>query len=189
MSLNAVKPSTMSYKNLLSFIACCVAFSAHTAEGRTKTAKFTISGGQTVECPVTDGGPLPAEKGPFKVDVAGLTTDRVDGDLVLKFVFGVTVQGTMELSRVRVQDVSGPDAVTLVDDKNPKIAKNQWSGYAKPVRLSASTTPWLFDGKPTIKVFQVTITSPDHSEIILYQPAWYSREAKTQLLKLLGKNG
>ncbi len=151
---------------------------------------FKISGGQTVKCPITDAGPIPAESGPYKMKVAGFLLHREpDGrNPTLTFTFGFEVQKTATLTHVTVEDVSDDKAVLLVDDTNPKVETAYWKGNAAAVGVSKKSTPWVFDKKPTIKIFRLTIDSRDNPEVILYQPAWYPAQSKAQIVQWATKN-
>lgn len=180
----------MPFKNLLVLLSLCVAVCSQAAES-SKMVEFKIAGGQVVKCPATDAGPLPAESGPYKMEVAAFMTgqDESKQHTFLIFTFGISVQKKGKPTHIRVEDVSDESAVTLVDDKSPKIEKKYWRGDAAPLMVQESSTPWVFDGKPTIRVFRVTISAKDGPDVVLYQPAWYSAQAKSQIARLVKKNG
>ena len=153
-------------------------------------AEFKIAGGQTVKCAVTDAGPLPAESGFYKMVGAGfaLGPDSSGKHMALIFAFNLNVDKKGKPTHVLVEDVSGNSAITMVDDKSPKIEKG-WSGRAKPITISESSTPWIFDNKPTIIIFKVTISAKDTPDLVLYQPASYPAQMKAAVAEFAKKNG
>ena len=153
--------------------------------------EFKIAGGQIVKCPATDVGPLPAENGPYKMEVAAFMTgqDETGKHTFLIFTFGLTVQKKGKPAHITVEDVTDAAAVMMVDDKGPKIEKKYWRGDAAPLMVQEASTPWVFDQKPTIRIFRVTISAKDTPDVVLYQPAWYSAQAKSQIARMAKKNG
>lgn len=175
--------NTMRTLRLLAAILC-TAVGLRGAEG-TRPMVFTITGGQSVQCLVTDSGPLPAEHGPYRVEVAGigLSQDAHGGTLSLIFTFGLRVAGPNAPGHIVVEDVSGDRAVTLVDDRNPDVEKGYWRRNAAPLPLSRQSAPWMFDGKPTFKVYRITISGKDSLPVVLFQPAWYPRQWKAVVVR------
>jgi hypothetical protein len=148
-----------------------------------RLVEFKIAGGQTVQCPATDAGPLPARSGPYQMEVAAFMTGKAgDGKPPsLTFTFGLSVENNAAPARIRVEDVTDEAAILLVDDREPKLVKKYWRGDAAPTPVSEQSTPWIFDPKTTIRVFKVTISARNAPDVILYQPAWYSAQAKRQI--------
>ena len=148
-----------------------------------KMVDFKIAGGQTVKCPITDSGPLPAEGGPYRVEEAGLAMGRDESGehTFLIRTFGITVGRGGTPSHITVEDVTDDTAVLMVDDKDPKIVKGYWKGHASPLTLSEDSTPWIFDDKPTIKIYRITISAKNTPDVILYQPSWYAAQVKRSI--------
>ncbi len=170
-------------------LAFVTAVAAHAATA--KMAEFKIAGGQTVKCAVTDAGPLPAESGPYKMVGAGfaLGPDSSGKHMALIFAFDLTVDKKGKPTHVLIEDVSGSSAVAMVDDPSPKIEKKSWSGSAKPTTISETSTPWIFEDKPTIMIFKVTISAKDTKDVVLYQPAYYPAQMKAAVAAFAKKNG
>jgi hypothetical protein len=161
------------------------------ADDTTRMIEFKIAGGKTVACPTTDAGPLPAENGPYRVNVAGIALGR-DADrknAFLIFTFRLSVGSKGELKRVVVEDVSGESAVTLVDDRSPKVGAGTWKGNAAPLILSRKSTPWVFQNRPTIKVFRITVSAKNSADVVLFQPTWYPRQVKVGIVQFAKENG
>jgi hypothetical protein len=153
--------------------------------------EFKIAGGQAVTCPVTETGPLPAESGPYKMVTAGfaLGPDPTGKHLALIFGFDVNVNPKGKPTRVLIEDVSGDVASTMVDDSNPKVEKKNWSANAKPILISETSTPWIFENTSTIKVFKVTVSAKDTPDVVLYQPAFYPAQMKAAIAAFAKKKG
>lgn len=114
--------------------------------------------------------------------------DESEKHIFLIFTFGMTVQKQGKPTHITIEDVSDEKVVMLVDDKSPKIEKKYWKGYAAPLMVLESSTPWVFDEKPTIKIFRVSISAKDVPDVILYQPAWYAAQVKKPLAIMAKKN-
>ena len=150
---------------------------ATTAFAETKV--YTILGDQKVKAKVQDGMPLPAEKSGITIEGAGFALG--EGKLVWAFDF----TSKKSLTKVLVEDVSGKNAITLVDDAAPKLDGDHWKGDAAPVSLSKSGCPWLFESGDTTKVFRFTVTLQGTPEpVIIFQPAVYPEETKRQLRQM-----
>jgi hypothetical protein len=75
----------------------------------------------------------------------------------------------------------------LVDDRAPKIAKNQWKGDSRTLPLNTEHFPWMFDGSTTKKLFRITVATKDQGEIILEQPATYYAGVKKLMIQVTPK--
>ena len=172
----------MLRKPLLVFLSLAITLSAFAAAASRMT-EFKIAGGQTVKCPITDEGMLPAESGPYKMEVAAIMLGKVEDQNItfITFTFGIDVSRKGKPTRIVVLDVSGEKEITLVDDPSPKIEKKYWKGDAKPLVVDENSTPWIFEKKPTTKVFKIIISAKDTADVIMYQPALYSVDFKRQI--------
>jgi hypothetical protein len=175
---------------LLILLGFLTSLSAVGAEHRVLLMPFKILDGQTVECPVTMSGPLPAESGPYKVVGAGFgLAKNADGGVSLAFGFDVVVADTGKPTRIVVEDVTGATPEVLVDDPHPQLVNGRWSGNAEPVVVADGSPPWLFDRKATIKVYRFTLSAKDRADTVLYQPASFSLQTKAAIVQMArGKN-
>jgi hypothetical protein len=143
------------------------------------TKEYTILGDQKVSAKVQDGMPLPQEKSGITVEGAGFALGEG------KLIWGFDFTSKKAPTRVVIEDVSGKNAVVLVDDSSPELKDHSWSGNATPLSLSKSDCPWLFESGDTTKVFRFTITLKGKSEpVVIYQPAVYPEAAKQQLRQM-----
>lgn len=146
----------------------------------TKTIQVRIAEGKTISATVDERGPFPAEDATVKVEVAGILVrfreDRKEPQLVWNFSFRAKV--SQPITRVRIDDVTEDPVVGLIGDNQPTLKGNLWSGTAQPIAISKETIPWLYDSKPLIKVFRLTVQYDDGSEAILHQLSWYPASFK-----------
>lgn len=155
------------------------------AESGSRSGKFEISGGQTISCQVADAGPFPAaEWGPYKMNVAAFAAVPDDNNnTFLVYTFGLYIQKKAKPTHITVEDVSDEKAVTLVDDKKPQIGKKYWRFDTAPSYVADEKAHWLFDlEKETVRIFRITISAKDVADVILYQPARYSADAKNRIV-------
>lgn len=150
------------------FLLPLLALAASLAEAKTKS--FTILGGTKIAAEVERGVPLPAVGRGVRVEIAGYFLR----DHKLHYAFGFS--GRPELAGVLVEDVTGPQAVTLVEDSSPVLStvlgNGYWKGESAGFALDRGTLPWFFANVATTKVFRFTIRMADGSpDLVLYQPA------------------
>jgi hypothetical protein len=159
--------------SFLLFLICLAAVAS------AKPQQFIVLGGEKIIAEVEEGVPLPAESRGVKIEVAGF--EIIEGRLV--FTFGLST--TLEVTRVFIEDVSGSEAVALVEDPSPVLNDGYWRGDAKPLSLSKSGVPWVWQRGDTTKVFRFTVgVRGAERPIILNQPAVYSGSVKKQLRKM-----
>lgn len=143
---------------------------------------FIVAGGKTVALPVTDSGPIPAENQSFKIEMAGFTVRPAEDNpsqAVLTWQFALTAKSSQTLERVVVEEVAPSDIEkSFVEDRVPLLKGKTWSRTAQPLLASRTSTPWLYTDKASIYVFRFTIKAPGEPDIVLYQPAWFSKSAK-----------
>jgi hypothetical protein len=155
---------------------------------------FRIAGGKYIRLPVTDAGSVPAENRKVRIDEAGILMSAASDDPDWQFgvtdsdeprlawKFGFTAKSLRNLEYVKVHEVApSDDAVSLVADLNPVLTDGYWSSKVAGVPIGTQTTPWLYKRKASIFVFRFTIKERNRKPFVLYQPAWFSAEAKALL--------
>lgn len=148
-----------------------------------KDVPFVIAGGQVIQHPITDGGPLPAENEFFKIEAAGLAFSRDQGNPTLRWVFGMTGKKGQKVDRVLIEMVAPHDpALVLVDDKNPSFKGRNWSASTIPFPATKDKTPWLYQPNASVFVFRFTISVSGQTDQILFQPTWFSARMKAALV-------
>jgi len=77
-------------------------------------------------------------------------------------------QKTTHLTRVRIDDATTNPPIQLVDDKDPKLKKNNlWAGDSSQIALNPQNFPWMFDGKKQQRVVRITVSSPENGRVQL----------------------
>jgi hypothetical protein len=87
---------------------------------------------------------------------------------------------------VTVADVTGSKPVPLLRDESPVIDGIEWSRLSGLVEASPRAIPWLYDPGATLRVFRFDIAEVSGSTSVLYQPTYFTRQAKEGILYLLG---
>jgi hypothetical protein len=149
---------------------------------------FKLAGGQIVNLPVTDDGPLPAENYLVKIEVAGFSLMPADSAATstLTWTFAFKSKRGMKLEAVTVEQVY-PDTVgvELVKDTTPSMTDRTWHGDAEPLPMTAGSTQWLFESGRSTFVFKITIKAKGFDPVVLYQPSWFGEESKRTFRKIL----
>jgi hypothetical protein len=123
----------------------------------------------------------------MKMEAAGLTTSRLPSGAALAYAFMFSLKRPIQMTRIRVEDVTDKQPVLLVDDRAPKIADNRWTGDTRAVSMTPKHFPWMFDGSTTKKLFRITVSTKDQGEITLEQPATYDAVAKRWMIQITPK--
>lgn len=156
----------------------------------TVMAPFTLGGGDVVTLPVTDRGPLPARGGGYGMEFVGpLIGPLASGSKVpaLTWSFSISARIGARCQEILVEEVSGKAPVVVARLQNPVLDTGIVQLSSSTREVSEATAPWLFERGPTIKVFRITFAGPEGRNVILHQPAWYSREAKAGLLETINR--
>jgi hypothetical protein len=149
---------------------------------------FTVAGGQTIELPIAPGGALPTENADVKIEVTGFVLKSQEREIV--YTFGFTEKKRETPRSVRVEDVTGPTAELLVEDKSPQLdAHGYWKGSATPRKRGDAGLSWLNEAGDTTKVFRFTIVTADERELVMHQASVWSGDSKTLLRQLLNEKG
>ena len=183
----SAKMKRHSMKCLILTILCffILPVSAHALE---KLYEMKTSEGITVQLPVTDAGPIPTENKVAKIEVAGFGILKQNNKPLLYWSFGLTLKEDKMLKLIRVSDVTPEsETIVLINDDTPIIEKNYWEKSLEPKEINRENFPWLYQAKPTIKLFKFTIEL-EGQQTELYQLAWYSRQAKAKVIQYIKKN-
>jgi hypothetical protein len=147
---------------------------------------FHIAGGRVLQLPVTDGGPIPAEKNGIKIQVAGFVIGPSASNPAvpaLTWRFAFSAKTDQQLEQVVVEEVGTSDSAKLMlSDNQPQLEKGSWVGGSETIKADPSTTPWLYSNAPSIFVFKFSIKAQGMPVQILYQPSWFSAQAKKAMI-------
>jgi hypothetical protein len=145
-----------------------------------------VAGGQAIQLPRRGQAFRVAENSLVAVTNAGLTVVDQDGNKYLRWAFSLRLKKPAQLRSVRVEEVSGPAAVLLVNDQAPVTELNQWTGSGGLIEASATGVPWLFGNSDTTQVFRLTITDMNGQSYVLYQGEFFSAKKKAEMRKQFG---
>jgi hypothetical protein len=130
-------------------------------------------------------GPTPgfpqAENDRVIVANAGLQAVILDGNYYLRWSFAIRPKQADALSSIRIEDVTDPSPLLLVNDVAPQLDGGQWKETAGLMPLSAASVHWLFEPNNTVRIFRITITGLDGRTDQLEQRVAYSQDAKKAL--------
>jgi len=133
------------------------------------------------------GGFKPSQNDRVSVTSAGLQTVNLDGNYYVRWTFSIQPKQPIEFRSIRVEDVSGPQPVLVINDVAPQLQDGKWTGSGGMIELTATGLPWLFDEQESVRVFQFTITELDGRAYVLQQSVPYSKGAKAAVRKLVGR--
>jgi hypothetical protein len=141
-----------------------------------QTQTFTRIGPQFVFC----------ENSELAVEEAGLTTYRTEGKNYVRWTFSVRPKTSERFRSVLVEDVTGAQPVTLIDDRTPQMGEVHWTAQSALIRATADQVPWLFDNAETVRVFRITVQFANGTASTLYQPTRFTPKSKQDLFDLMG---
>ena len=127
-----------------------------------------------------------SENSELAVEEAGLTTFRTEGRNYVRWTFSIRPKTSERFRSVLVEDVTGAQPVTLVDDRAPQVGEVHWTGQSALIRATADQVPWLFDKAETVRVFRLTVRFANGKTSSLYQPTLFTAKSKEDLLGLMG---
>lgn len=184
-------------KNLAFFILIAVLASCATQQSRTYLGykvvemPFVTAGGEVVNLPTTDAGPIPAEGNGFKVEVAGFSVGKSsekEKTAELIWQFAVSTANGAKVKEISIEEVAPSEVVVpLVLEENPTFSDGIWRDSLNPIEVNPTNTPFLFNNSASIYVFRVTIKVENQQSIVLYQPAWFSAQAKSTYQQMIAR--
>jgi hypothetical protein len=144
-----------------------------------------IAGGQSVHLERQGTGFKPAQNDQIIVTDAGLQTVNLDGNYYVRWNFAITPKQAIMLGAIRIEDVSDPAPLLLVNDVAPQLDTGKWTENAGLMEPSSTSVRWLFEPKETVRVFRITITEPSGQSSQLYQGVQYSPPAKEAIRAMI----
>lgn len=130
------------------------------------------------------GQPRPRENKFMKIELAGLEGSPLRSGPGLAYLFAFVLKQPVQVTRVRVEDLTDKQPVLLVDDRAPKVTGDRWSGRTRAQPMTHGNFPWVFDDFHTKKLFRFTVSTRDQGEISLEQPARFDVAIKEVLRKI-----
>jgi hypothetical protein len=139
---------------------------------------IAIAGGQSVSLRREGPGFRPAENDRVVITEAGLETVNLNGNYYVRWAFSILPKQTAEITAIRIEDVTDPSPLLLVNDLSPQQDGGKWLENAGLMELSSTSARWLSEPKETVRVFRITISEVDGRSYVLYQGVRYSPVAK-----------
>lgn len=124
---------------------------------------------------------MPAEDERVQIKIAGMLigpTSENNRDPGLIWNFSFRNKWRRQPIAVTVDDVTFDPIVTVLSDDKPALSKDTWSQTARPIPITKEALPWVFDSRPSMKVFRFTVRYADDESSIVHQLALYSASAK-----------
>ena len=137
-----------------------------------------IAGGQTVGLERQGSGFKQAENGRVIITDAGLQAVNLNGINYVRWKFAISPKQATSLSLVRIEEVSGPAPLLLINDVAPQADGGRWSESGGLMDLSSASVRWLFEPGDTVRVFRFTINEPYGQSNLLYQAVPYTPASK-----------
>ncbi|MBV8175015.1 MAG: hypothetical protein JO207_08070 [Verrucomicrobia bacterium] len=137
-----------------------------------------IAGGQTVSLARQGSGFKQAENDRLAISGAGLQTVNLNGNNYFRWAFSIRPKQAAELSMIRIEDVTDPAPLLLVNDVAPQQDGGKWTENAGLMELSSTNAGWLSEPNRTVRVFRFTFNEPEGRSYVLYQGVLYSPAAK-----------
>jgi hypothetical protein len=131
----------------LGFLAGC---------GGAVSLQIPISGATTASIDFAKGMPLHAENDDIRIEKALLDIDFKSKQAHYDFVFRQLNKGDQP-TYVKVEDVTDDTSQTLVEDRQPVLKDERWSGRTPVMTPDESNAKWLFELENSIRVYRFTI--------------------------------
>ena len=142
------------------------------------TKTLTVLGDRKVKTQWDGSMPKAMRVKGIETNVTGIIISG--GKLVPTFGFDITSK--KKPINVRVEDVTGKDAVLMVEDSAPVVERAHWKGNSAPRELTPEGVPWLFTGGDTLTVFRFTVLlEGDGDPVVIYQPSVFRESSKVLL--------
>jgi hypothetical protein len=104
----------------------------------------------------------------------------------LQYLFAFQVTGNVQPKTVLVEDVTDDHAIKMVDDQDPQVVNQRWTGMSRMYGPDEDALSWVPHLDDSMRVFRFTVTTAEGSKIVLNQgwmvPGW----AKVPMRRALG---
>jgi hypothetical protein len=137
-----------------------------------------VAGGQAIHLERQGAGFKQAENDRIIISDASLQAVNLDGKYYVRWSFAITPKQATALSTIRIEDVTDPVPLLMVNDLAPQLEAGKWTEDAGLMDLAGPNVRWLFEAKESVRVFRFTIGEPDGRTDVLYQGVQYSPASK-----------
>lgn len=164
--------------NRMKIVLCLTILVALALPAAASTKILTVLGDKKIKTQWSGKMPKAMRAQGIETNVTGIIIS--DGKLVPTFGFDITSK--KKLLHVRVEDVTGKEAVLMVEDSSPVVERAHWKGDSTPRELTSEGVPWLFTSGDTLTVFRFTMMLEGNADpVVIYQPSVFSESSKVQL--------
>ena len=146
-----------------------------------------IAGGGSITLQRSGAGFKHAQNDRVEVSDASLQAVNFDGKNYVRWTFAIRPKQAAELSNIRIEDVSGPSPLLLVNDVAPQRDGGVWRENAGLMEVSSAEAGGLLDPKETVRVFKFTISEPNGQSYVLYQGALQSPATKQAIRRMVAR--
>jgi hypothetical protein len=144
-----------------------------------------VAGGQPVALEREGSGFKHAENDRVRVTDATLQAVNLNGNNYVRWRFAISPKQAEVLSSLRIEDVSGPAPLLLVNDVAPQLDNGQWTETAGLMEASSSNVRWLFEPNETVRVFRLSMSEPDGRTYVLSQAVSYAQASKEAIRAMI----
>jgi hypothetical protein len=108
------------------------------------------------------------------------------GVTYLQWQFSLKTKGPTQLQSVRLEEITGPTPLLLVNDQAPELNAGTWTGMSGEIDPRSATTSWLFSPGDSAQTFRFVITGLDGQTDTLEQTTVFSHSAKAAIRRQYG---
>jgi hypothetical protein len=108
------------------------------------------------------------------------------GITYLQWQFKFKAKIATAIQSVRVEDITGPIPIMLVNDQAVQLSAGEWSGFSGEIDPQSATISWLFGPGESVRSFRYVITGVNGESDTLQQTAAFSQGEKTTLRQQYG---
>jgi hypothetical protein len=169
------------------FLLLAILWGSGCASSPPQQSSVGIAGGGSVSLERSGAGFKQAENDRVGISNASLQAVNLDGNYYVRWFFAIHPKQAAALSNIRIEDVSGPTPLLLVNDVAPQQNGGIWRENAGLMEVSSPGAGWLLDPKETMRVFKFTISEPNGQSYVLYQGALQSPATKEAIRRMVGR--
>jgi hypothetical protein len=179
---NMVSSRLTIFLSILAAILCCGGCASSSPP-----SSIGIAGGGSIHLARSGAGFKQAENDRVGISEASLQAVNFDGNYYVRWIFAIRPKQALELTNIRIEDVTGSAPVLLVNDVAPQQNGGVWRENAGLMEISSASAGWLLDPKGTVRVFRFTISEPNGRSSALYQGVLESPETKEAIRRTVGR--
>jgi hypothetical protein len=146
-----------------------------------------VAGSGSIKLQRSGAGFKQAENDRVKISEASLQAVNFDGHYYARWTFAIQPRQASELSSLRIEDVTGPASMVLVNDVAPQLENGFWRENAGLMEVSSPAIAWLADPKESVRIFKFTIGEPGGQSYVLYQGVVQSPATKAAIRRMVSR--